>query len=101
MKKNFGLLILVAGLLLLGINSYAADGDLIVNGHLQVTGEVRVYRIPEYCLAHTIENQSDLTTSSTCSTIECYAGWYYNCSGSCSAYEPMQCNNVLFGKLFP
>ena len=39
-KKSFGLMILIAGLLLFGINAYAVNGDLIVDGQLHVTGEV-------------------------------------------------------------
>lgn len=35
-KRNFGLLALIVGFLLIGMNAFAADGDMIVNGSLGV-----------------------------------------------------------------
>lgn len=103
-KKSFGLMILIAGLLLFGINAYAVDGDLIVDGQLHVTGEVSLYRISPGCAF-----AGQLSTSATCMTVVCVTDptWYYECSGICPAWEygqpngQSQCNNVYVGKLFP
>lgn len=102
-KKNFGLLILIAGLLFYGINAYAA-GNLIVDGQLQVTGEVRIYLLPLGC--GETGGGVVLTTSATCNTrVCCFVDdyyRYYECSGEYfESSTSQQCNTVYVGKLFP
>lgn len=112
MKKR--ILVLVAAFLLIGINGFAADEDLIVKGKvgigttnpgykLDVQGQIRatqgtaVYTMPKGC-------GNGLTTSATCPTLVCPApydgSWYYDCAGlTCSSYGAATCQTTLVGRL--
>jgi hypothetical protein len=118
MKKR--ILVLVIGFLLIGINGFAADGDLIVNGNvgigttspaykLDVQGQIHatqgtaIYAIPSVCgVIFQGSITGMLTTNATCSTSMCPCGeyaCYFDCAGGCTQYQPMSCNTTFVGRL--